>query len=224
MNIEKKYNKIEKTFLKYADASKIVEVCSETDSEPLASLPSEYLDGTCKTPLVRKTVLEKIIKANEWLKRKNANYQLIIVDAYRSPEIQEKRFQEIYDRIAPQMQTKTELEILEECHKQIAVPSVAGHPTGGAVDVLIFDSDTQKFLDFGTGYCDWNAERKLFYDSPEVSKLVRQNRRILRNAMLKQGFLQYMAEWWHFSYGDKEWAFANKKQKALYSNRIRKHG
>ena len=34
--------------------------------------------------------------------------------------------------------------------------------------------------------------------------------------MTKLGFYQYPAEWWHFSFGDKEWAAANKKDYALY--------
>ena len=34
--------------------------------------------------------------------------------------------------------------------------------------------------------------------------------------MLEQEFAPYDGEWWHFSYGDREWAFYYKKEKALY--------
>jgi hypothetical protein len=35
--------------------------------------------------------------------------------------------------------------------------------------------------------------------------------------MTKEGFAPYDGEWWHFSYGDKEWAFYYKQDKALYN-------
>ena len=35
--------------------------------------------------------------------------------------------------------------------------------------------------------------------------------------MLEEGFAPYDGEWWHFSFGDKEWAFYYKKDKALFN-------
>ena len=213
MRYEKKYKRIETGFLLYADALKVTEICSESDQEDFVQIPTKFLDGTCNVPFARKTVVEKLVGANRWLQRKNSSYQIIVLDAYRSLEEQEKRFGEVFDRIMPQMTGSTEIEILEECHKQIAVPSVAAHPTGGALDVMI------RGLDFGTGYCEWGAGRKLYFASLEISKEARKNRRLLRKTMIRQGFFQYTPEWWHFSYGDKEWAFAKKKKKALYSQK-----
>jgi hypothetical protein len=46
---------------------------------------------------------------------------------------------------------------------------------------------------------------------------VRANRKMLRDAMMAEGFAPYDGEWWHFCYGDKEWAFYYKKDKALYN-------
>ena len=40
---------------------------------------------------------------------------------------------------------------------------------------------------------------------------------MLREYMIKEGFAPYDGEWWHFSYGDKEWAFYYDKEKALYN-------
>ena len=39
---------------------------------------------------------------------------------------------------------------------------------------------------------------------------------LLRKIMMQVGFAPYDAEWWHFSYGDREWAFYCKKPYALY--------
>ena len=215
---EKKYKKIEKTFLKYVDTATIKKVCEETDKEPFVDVPKKMLVND--EPIqARITILEKLTAANKMLKKINRNYQLKALDGYRPMEIQVKNFNETVKRLKQQLIGKTEIEFWEACHKQIAVPEVACHPTGGAVDVVIFDMQTEKPLDFGTEYCEWEAGHKLYYASPEISKLAKQNRKLLRRVMLKQGFLQYMAEWWHFSYGDKEWAAARKKRKALYSQK-----
>ena len=32
------------------------------------------------------------------------------------------------------------------------------------------------------------------------------NRRRLHDAMIAEGFAPFYGEWWHFSYGDREWA------------------
>jgi D-alanyl-D-alanine dipeptidase len=116
---------------------------------------------------------------------------------------QKRRFEEVFARTND----------IEKAHEQIAVPEVAGHPTGGAVDVMIAG------LDFGTGYCEFMAGTKLYYASDEISKAAKLNRLLLRQTMLKKGFVQYMAEWWHFSYGDKEWAFMTGKDEALYNQK-----
>ena len=36
-----------------------------------------------------------------------------------------------------------------------------------------------------------------------------QNRRLLFNAMVDQGFTNYSEEWWHFDYGNQFWALIN---------------
>jgi len=40
---------------------------------------------------------------------------------------------------------------------------------------------------------------------------------ILDTAMKKEGFINYPTEWWHYSYGDKYWAYILFKPIATYS-------
>jgi D-alanyl-D-alanine dipeptidase len=42
--------------------------------------------------------------------------------------------------------------------------------------------------------------------SPLVSEEARRLRMTLREAMMSGGFAPFDGEWWHFSYGDREWA------------------
>lgn len=166
---------------------------------------------------VRESIMQKLKQANEKLSKNNKDYKLIVLEGYRSLSSQIKQFDEVYKSLSSKYKDLCEIEIYEQCHKQIAFPEVSGHPTGGAVDVCIFDKKENKILDFGSCWKDYTQDRKNYTFSPEVSRRAQNNRKLLKKVMTMQGFYQYPAEWWHFSYGDKEWAVANKINYALYS-------
>lgn len=101
-------------------------------------------------------------------------------------------------------------------HNFIAAPSVAGHPTGGAVDVTIVDSFGNE-LDMGTKIADFKNPEKIKTFAKGLSKEQKKNRLLLHNILVREGFAPFYGEWWHFSYGDREWACFYKKKKTLYS-------
>ena len=127
---------------------------------------------------------------------------------------QVKYFNELY--ISAKEKFDNELDLLEYIHEKIAVPEVSGHPTGGAVDIIIYNSDTKKYLNFGSDVLDYSTTQCYYYNE-NISDEAILNRKMLRNLMIEQEFAPYDGEWWHFSYGDKEWAFFYKKEKALYN-------
>lgn len=213
---QKQYKKLEKSFLRYTDLLMLIgEVNDEANKEKLIEVPSNLTVST--DPLfVRESVLKKLQLANNRLSKKNKNCQLIVLEGYRSLSAQRDQFDVIFEQTKIKQKDVCEVEIYEECHKQIAVPEVAGHPTGGAVDVCILNKQNNQLLDFGTQWKDFNSSKKNYTLSPEVSKTAIKNRKLLKKTMEQQGFYQYPAEWWHFSYGDVEWAVANNKDCALY--------
>jgi D-alanyl-D-alanine dipeptidase len=44
------------------------------------------------------------------------------------------------------------------------------------------------------------------------------NRMILYQVMTEAGFMPFFGEYWHFMYGDREWAYFSGLDKSLYSN------
>lgn len=153
---------------------------------------------------VRETVLESLIRAKKILQSKNPALALEVVYGFRTLKIQRELFEEMKKKLA------TENE--ELVHHYIAAPVVAGHPTGGAVDIQILKNDAP--LDFGTKI--WEFVEDSFVFSPCINKTAWQNRQLLRDIMTQAGFAPYDGEWWHFSYGDKEWANYYGKPFALY--------
>lgn len=162
---------------------------------------------------VRQMVYEKLKKVSVKLKQYNENYKLMVVFGFRDMKLQEKYFYEIYEKVKDNFNDK--MEMYEYIHEKIAVPEVAGHPTGGAVDVAIYDEKEKKIIDFGSKILDWDTI-KCYYYCEDISKEAISNRKLLRKIMLEENFAPYDGEWWHFSYGDREWAFYYNKSEALY--------
>jgi D-alanyl-D-alanine dipeptidase len=95
------------------------------------------------------------------------------------------------------------------------VPEVAGHPTGGAVDVAATTPDGD-VLDTGSTLADFDDLSRVPTFAPGLTGDQRSNRMLLHDAMVAAGFAPFYGEWWHFSYGDREWAAFYEQPAALY--------
>ena len=212
-------------FVRYRDLININEVNKKTMNQKFVKIPtsSNKVIGRYVTDLneldyspiirVRRRVLERLKVADKLLKEKYPNYQLMVVYGYRAMEKQVKYFNEEIKKYEKDF--KDRLELYEFVHEKIAVPEVSGHPTGGAVDVVIYDMAKDKIVDFGTPVHDFDDFKCYVYYS-KIREYQHNNRILLRKVMMKAGFAPYDGEWWHFSYGDKEWAYYYNKKKYLY--------
>ena len=80
------------------------------------------------------------------------------------------------------------------------IATKSGHSRGSTVDLtLIYISGEKKgeVLDMG-GNWDYFGERS-HYNFKQIRKIQRENRKILRTAMISEGFKPYEKEWWHFT-------------------------
>ncbi|MNE68068.1 D-alanyl-D-alanine dipeptidase [compost metagenome] len=73
----------------------------------------------------------------------------------------------------------------------------SGHSRGSTIDLTLADKKTGALVDMGSPY-DFFGEIS-YYNTQLVSKTQHQNRKILKDAMAKQGFKPYSKEWWHFT-------------------------
>ena len=224
---KKIYDTLRKNIITYKQAMTIKSVDAETDKEIFIKLPNSgtgvigrpeasQVPQTFGFIVVRKTVYNKCHAVDLELKQINPDYQLVVAYGYRSFEIQECGFAEQLKLLRGKFATKDEL--LETANINIANQKIAGHPTGGAVDVTIFNMREQRYLDFGTPNGNFDSN-DIFVFSPFINDTAKNNRKMLRHIMQSQGFLPFNGEWWHFSYGDKEWSFANNRTSALYSQK-----
>lgn len=210
---------LESRMVKYKDLLTInVKKCNEPLVK-ITEIPGGYLPAMSDMRIivgdeiwVRKSVNDRLLKAQLLLKKKNQSYSLYIAYGYRTREIQTMRF---LKRLATFKKFYSDpVDLYEAIHRSVAVPTVAGHPTGGAIDLYIINQSEDQ-LDFGSVIYDY-SNLKYYVFSKDITRKQKQNRLLLREAMMEVGFAPYDGEWWHFSYGDREWAFYYKKPCALY--------
>jgi len=164
---------------------------------------------------VRKCVAQKLTNIQNKLKVINTRYELLLTEGYRTPEYQERYFLQQF-LIEYQKDPSLSLDVLiENTHAFVALPSVGGHPTGGAVDVtLLFEG---KELDMGCKIADFSNPLILPTFSTFISPEQAKNRKLLLDLMVSEQFAPFYGEWWHFSYGDREWAVFYNLVESLYS-------
>lgn len=163
---------------------------------------------------VRKSVADKLGRISSRLGKKFPSYRLKIVYGYRHPVVQNSWFNKIKNELQLAYPLLNDDELIELANARVANPETAGHPTGGAVDLTITTESGD--LDMGTDYADFSEPEKFIMFSKKISKVQMENRMILHDLMVSEEFAPYYGEWWHYSFGDKEWAWFYEKPNAIY--------
>jgi D-alanyl-D-alanine dipeptidase len=216
------YKAIEQHFLTFQE---LRTVPVEENDEPMVGLRENFTgkiavidermrEFTGDDIYVRKTVAGLLEVAQAALREIWPDCDLEVTYGYRHLDIQTAKFQaqrKVTQEAFPELD---DLELDEATHKFSAVPEVAGHPTGAAVDLRIRRMNGD-LLFMGTDLGNFSSDTYTF--SPYITREAWHNRQILRACMLKAGFAPFDGEWWHFSFGDREWAKYFSQEKAVYS-------
>ena len=134
---------------------------------------------------------------------------------WRHPAVQWAAWERVLGQNRKNHSDLTEQEIKRITRMTVSDPSRGGfgpHQTGGAIDVTLVKDGA--LLDMGTPFDFHGIQSHTKYK--KLGKLQKNNRRILFNALVKAGFVNYPREWWHYSYGDRMWAVYGHKPFAIY--------
>lgn len=132
----------------------------------------------CARCFLRPEVAEALNRANEIAKDKGI--RLVIYDCYRPYPFQQVMYDIVNDP------------------RYVAPPGKgSNHNRGAAVDIALADENGE-LLDMGGAFDDFTGISH--YNSENVSKIGRKNRKLLRSIMKKAGFTPLSSEWWHFDY------------------------
>lgn len=163
---------------------------------------------------VRETVGEKLLGVATHLSKTIEGARLVVVYGYRHPTIQQRYFNAALERVKSEAPLLSNAELVRIANRFAAAPEVAGHPSGGAVDVTMEIQGVR--ADLGSHISHMAPAELIPTFSPLVSEEARRLRMTLREAMMSVGFAPFDGEWWHFSYGDREWAKYYGAATALY--------
>lgn len=203
--------------------SRILKVSIKENNEPLVDLqkfPQILLDtrkGEASDSFfkLRESVLKKLLGAQKYLPK---GIRFLVIEGHRLLSLQNKYFQNYSEKLFKNHPDWDKARIYKEASIFVAPPDIVPpHTTGGAVD-LTLATEEGKELDMGTpmNISPIRCDEACFTSAENISKEAKANRQLLIKAMSKAGFVNYPTEWWHWSYGDKYWAYFKKKSFAFY--------
>jgi zinc D-Ala-D-Ala dipeptidase len=162
---------------------------------------------------VRESVADKLAVADSFLP---TGVRLHVVEGLRAIESQ----REIYDGY------KAELKVLNpgisdaEAHvlasRFVSPVEVAPHVAGAAVDLTLIGEHGPFDLGTPIDATPEQSDGACFFAATNISREARTNRTLLADVLTSAGLVNYPTEWWHWSYGDRYWAFVEQRAHAVY--------
>ena len=156
--------------------------------------PHNFMNETVYTGITKAWLhpdgADKLLQAQQLLKKEYPGYSLLVYDAARPFEVQKKMWQLVRG-------TKNVY--------YVANPAKGGglHNYGMAVDVTIVTENGEP-LPMGTSYDFFGKEahtdnEKALVESGKITDYELRNRQLLRRIMRQAGFTTVTSEWWHFN-------------------------
>jgi zinc D-Ala-D-Ala dipeptidase len=178
-------------------------------------ISSKRKDSNPLYALVRTEVAERLLMAQQALP---SGFNLCLEEGLRAMSVQKKIFDDYLCSLRKRHSGCSERTLQELACMYAAKPEgIPPHSTGGAVDVTLV-SDKDEEYDFGSNSDETPLENSTrnFTRCRTISPGAKENRLLLAQAMSRAGFVNYPAEWWHWSYGDQYWVYRKSRRHALY--------
>ncbi|MGM9454287.1 M15 family metallopeptidase [Legionella bozemanae] len=212
---------------------KIVAIPVMDNHEPMVDLvglqeisygPSPEIPNNTDYTKMRKTVYEKLKQAQFLLPK---GLRFCLYESYRSLTLQKSLFDTRYEKVknkhpewsCEQVFTET-TRMVSPVINQDGSPNIPPHSTGAAIDVYLIN-EQREAIEMGIHPKDWmeDLDDSLSLTASEIiSEEAKQNRKIMSQALEAVGFVNYRNEYWHWSYGDRYWAYYKQKPYAFYDS------
>jgi zinc D-Ala-D-Ala dipeptidase len=202
--------------------SRVADIPVFDNHEPLVDLaaqgilcdvrPRHFVTGR----MVRAGLADRLIAADASLP---PGVRLLVMEGFRTARSQQR----ILNRYSGQLRTYHpeigDVELRRLTSRFVAPLDVAPHVAGAAVDVTLVDGSGLR-LDMGTSVdaTPEDSRNACAFDAETISIEARTNRGLLATALTATGLVNYPTEWWHWSYGDRYWAYMTSAAQACYGS------
>jgi D-alanyl-D-alanine dipeptidase len=194
------------------------------DQREIAFGPSPEIPDNKDYTKMRKGIYEKLLQAQEMLPH---GLKFCLYEAYRSLELQQTLFNNRYSELKSLHSSWKHEELFQETTKLVSPTinrddskNIPPHSTGGAIDIYLID-EAQNPVDMGILVKDWmkDLDGSLSQtNSSIISAEAIKYRAIMGEILSTVGFVNYPTEYWHWSYGDRYWAYHKGELHALYGS------
>lgn len=212
---------------------KILAINIVDNQEPMVDLkhqedisygPSPEIPNNTDYTKLRKIVYEKLKQAQTLLTK---GLHFCVYEGYSRLHLQKILFDNRFSKVKKQHPNWLHDQIFTETTKLVSPvinqdgsKNIPPHSTGGAIDVYLID-DKGKPIDMGIHPKDWMEDDDgsiSLTSSRVISAEAQDNRKIMNNVLSAVGFVNYPTEYWHWSYGDRYWAYHKSESHALYGS------
>ena len=173
----------------------------------LREIPALRVDGRLADPdgayaRLRSDVANRLVIAQTLLP---PGLFLLIVEGFRPAALQRQYFEAHVERLRATHPERDDGWLRARAGRYVSPPEVAPHVAGAAGD-LTLGTAAGRELWMGTEVNDTDTE-DCHTGSRDISAEARANRDVLIAALTGAGLVNYPTEWWHWSFGDRYWAF-----------------
>lgn len=164
--------------------------------------------------VARATVVEALHQAAG---RLPPGYKLSVVEGWRPMHIQRRMYRAVWGRFKernPEWSDVTLKRVVNRYTAPLDLRVPPPHSSGGAVDVVLADSEGRP-LDMNSPF-QMSDPAGFALDVVGLSDTARRHRDILASALGSTVLTNYPSEYWHWTYGDQGWAYRGSHPFALY--------
>ncbi len=184
--------------------------------------PSPEIPNNTDYTQMRERVYQKLLEAQKLLPE---GLRFCLYESYRSLDLQKTLFDNRYQKIQKKYPDWPHESLFLETIKLVSPvvnldgsQNIPPHATGAAVDVYLIDRKGHP-IEMGIHPKDWMEDTDGLIsqtDSSGISKEAQENRELMSKVLSAVGFENYPTEYWHWSYGDRYWAYMSSQPNAIY--------
>jgi D-alanyl-D-alanine dipeptidase len=185
--------------------------------------PSPEIENNQDYTWMRHSVFSKLKLAQS---RLPSGLRICLYEGLRSIHLQRQLFEERWEKVKALRPNDSHEEIFNEVIQMVSPVTlldgslnVPPHSTGAAVDVYLVRSSDASPVDMGILAKDWMTDVTgvlSYTHSKLISEEARLHRQILSQCMEAVDFVNYPTEYWHWSYGDRYWAYMKQMPCAIF--------
>ncbi|MFC4070192.1 M15 family metallopeptidase [Actinoplanes subglobosus] len=182
---------------------------------PGLRLDRRYADDDGDFGHLREGVVSRLLDAQATLP---GGLRLLIIEGYRPLDRQQEIFDGYVKELGERHPGWEPGRVYVEATKFVSPVHVAPHSTGGAVDLTLCTEDGTE-VDMGTAVdaTPVASADACFTGAENIPDRARRNRRTLITALTSAGMVNYPTEWWHWSFGERYWAFVTGTGRSRYA-------